>query len=36
MARYLDIHPANPQARAVAQVADIVRGGGVIAYPTDS
>jgi tRNA threonylcarbamoyl adenosine modification protein (Sua5/YciO/YrdC/YwlC family) len=36
MARYLDIHPANPQPRAVAQVADIVRGGGVIAYPTDS
>src|ERR1700722_8398449 len=36
MARYFDIHPANPQRRAVAQVADIVRGGGVIAYPTDS
>jgi tRNA threonylcarbamoyl adenosine modification protein (Sua5/YciO/YrdC/YwlC family) len=36
MARYFDIHPANPQRRAIAQVADIVRGGGVIAYPTDS
>jgi tRNA threonylcarbamoyl adenosine modification protein (Sua5/YciO/YrdC/YwlC family) len=36
MARYLDIHPVNPQARAITQVADIVRGGGVIAYPTDS
>jgi tRNA threonylcarbamoyl adenosine modification protein (Sua5/YciO/YrdC/YwlC family) len=36
MARYFDIHPANPQRRALAQVADIVRGGGVIAYPTDS
>jgi tRNA threonylcarbamoyl adenosine modification protein (Sua5/YciO/YrdC/YwlC family) len=36
MARYLDIHPANPQRRAIAQVADIVREGGVIAYPTDS
>ena len=36
MARYFDIHPANPQRRSIAQVADIVRGGGVIAYPTDS
>src|SRR5258707_13705016 len=36
MARYFDIHPANPQPRAIAGVADIVREGGVIAYPTDS
>jgi tRNA threonylcarbamoyl adenosine modification protein (Sua5/YciO/YrdC/YwlC family) len=35
-ARYFEIHPANPQRRAIAQVADIVRAGGVIAYPTDS
>ena len=36
MARYFDIHPANPQRRAIVQIADIVRAGGVIAYPTDS
>ena len=36
MARYFDIHPANPQQRAIVQAADIVRDGGVIAYPTDS
>src|SRR5271154_1412909 len=36
MARYFDIHPANPQRRAIAQVAEIVRSGGVIAYPTGS
>jgi tRNA threonylcarbamoyl adenosine modification protein (Sua5/YciO/YrdC/YwlC family) len=36
MAKYFDIHPANPQRRAIGQVADIVREGGVIAYPTDS
>jgi tRNA threonylcarbamoyl adenosine modification protein (Sua5/YciO/YrdC/YwlC family) len=36
MARYFDIHPATPQQRAIAQIADIVRAGGVIAYPTDS
>src|ERR1700747_962446 len=36
MARYFDVHPANPQRRAIAGVADILRAGGVIAYPTDS
>jgi tRNA threonylcarbamoyl adenosine modification protein (Sua5/YciO/YrdC/YwlC family) len=36
MARYFDIHPANPQRRAIIQIADIVRADGVIAYPTDS
>src|ERR1700742_398553 len=36
MARYFDVHPANPQRRAIAQVADIVRAGGVSAYPTAS
>jgi tRNA A37 threonylcarbamoyladenosine synthetase subunit TsaC/SUA5/YrdC len=36
MARCFDIHPVSPQQRMVVQVADIVRAGGVIAYPTDS
>lgn len=36
MARYFDIHPANPQPRLITQIAEIVRAGGVIAYPTDS
>jgi tRNA threonylcarbamoyl adenosine modification protein (Sua5/YciO/YrdC/YwlC family) len=36
MARYFDIHPDNPQRRSITQVAEIVRAGGVIAYPTDS
>jgi tRNA threonylcarbamoyl adenosine modification protein (Sua5/YciO/YrdC/YwlC family) len=36
MARYFDVHPDNPQARSIAQAADIVRDGGLIAYPTDS
>ena len=36
MGRYFDIHPASPQRRVIIQVADIVRAGGVIAYPTDS
>ena len=36
MARYFDVHAANPQRRAIIAIADIVRAGGVIAYPTDS
>ena len=36
MARYFDIHPASPQRRMIIQIADIVRAGGVITYPTDS
>ena len=36
MAEYFSIHPDNPQQRLIDQVADIVRRGGVIAYPTDS
>ncbi len=36
MARYFDVHPENPQRRAVGQVMDLVREGGLIAYPTDS
>ncbi len=36
MADYFYIHPDNPQARLISQAADILRDGGVIAYPTDS
>ena len=36
MARYFDVHPENPQPRSIAQAADIVREGGLVAYPTDS
>ena len=36
MAQYFEIHPDNPQQRLINQAADIVRRGGVIAYPTDS
>ncbi|XVU20988.1 L-threonylcarbamoyladenylate synthase [Actinoplanes sp. CA-054009] len=36
MAKYFDVHPDNPQARAIRQVVDIVKGDGLIAYPTDS
>ncbi len=36
MARYFDVHPVDPQRRSIIQVADVVRDGGLIAYPTDS
>jgi tRNA threonylcarbamoyl adenosine modification protein (Sua5/YciO/YrdC/YwlC family) len=36
MALHLDVHPADPQPRVLAKVVDILRAGGVIAYPTDS
>ena len=36
MARYLDVHPVNPQVRLINQVAETLAAGGVIAYPTDS
>ncbi len=36
MAQLFAIHPTHPQARLVRRAADIVRRGGVIAYPTDS
>lgn len=36
MAEHLEIHPQNPQPRLIRKAVDIMRKGGVIAYPTDS
>lgn len=36
MARYFDVHPDNPQPRTIRQVADSIREGALVAYPTDS
>jgi tRNA threonylcarbamoyl adenosine modification protein (Sua5/YciO/YrdC/YwlC family) len=36
VAKYFDVHPDNPQPRTISQVADSVRSGALIAYPTDS
>lgn len=36
MAQYFSIHPDNPQQRLIRQATEIVRGGGVVVYPTDS
>ena len=36
MARYLDVHPVDPQPRTITQAVQLVRDGGLLAYPTDS
>jgi len=36
MAQYFELHPQNPQLRLIRRAAQIVREGGLIAYPTDS
>jgi tRNA threonylcarbamoyl adenosine modification protein (Sua5/YciO/YrdC/YwlC family) len=36
MARYLDVHPVDPQPRAISQAVQLIRDGGLLAYPTDS
>jgi tRNA threonylcarbamoyl adenosine modification protein (Sua5/YciO/YrdC/YwlC family) len=36
VSQYFELHPVNPQLRLIRRAADIVREGGVIAYPTDS
>jgi tRNA threonylcarbamoyl adenosine modification protein (Sua5/YciO/YrdC/YwlC family) len=36
VARYLDVHPDNPQPRLLGQIADALRDDQLIAYPTDS
>ncbi|HEY0689638.1 MAG TPA: L-threonylcarbamoyladenylate synthase [Kribbella sp.] len=36
MAKYFDVHPDNPQPRALRQVVDLLRADGLVVYPTDS
>jgi len=36
MARLVEIHPADPQPRRIAEIVATIRNGGLIAYPTDS
>ena len=36
MSQFFAIHPETPQLRLVRQAVEILRSGGVIAYPTDS
>lgn len=36
VAKLIEIHPTDPQPRRVKTIVEIIRSGGLIAYPTDS
>ena len=36
MAQFFTVHPENPQPRLIRAAVDIIRKGGIVAYPTDS
>ena len=36
LSQYFELHPTHPQERLIRRSAEIVRAGGLIAYPTDS
>jgi tRNA threonylcarbamoyl adenosine modification protein (Sua5/YciO/YrdC/YwlC family) len=36
MSQYFELHPVTPQARLIRRGVEIIRAGGIIAYPTDS
>ena len=36
MSQFFHIHPRNPQGRLIHRAVEIIRRGGIIAYPTDS
>ena len=36
MSQFFRVHPDNPQGRLIRGAGDILRDGGIIAYPTDS
>lgn len=36
MSQYFSVHPTHPQQRLLKQAADIIAGGGLVVYPTDT
>ncbi|QID17592.1 threonylcarbamoyl-AMP synthase [Nitrogeniibacter mangrovi] len=36
MAQFFSVHPEHPQPRLMRQAAEIMRDGGLVAFPTDS
>lgn len=36
MSQRFQIHPINPQYRLIRQAAELIRGGSLVVYPTDS
>lgn len=35
-AKLIKIHPENPDPRKIRQIADVLAGGGIVIYPTDT
>ena len=36
LSEFFELHPVNPQVRLIRRAVQVLRGGGLIAYPTDS
>lgn len=36
MSQFFNIHPDNPQGRLLERAAEVIRGGGLLVYPTDA
>lgn len=36
VAKLIELHPTDPQPRRIRSIVEIIRDGGLIAYPTDS
>jgi tRNA threonylcarbamoyl adenosine modification protein (Sua5/YciO/YrdC/YwlC family) len=36
MSQYFSVHPSHPQRRLLVRAAEIIVGGGVVVYPTDT
>ena len=36
MTELVEIHPVNPEPRHISRVAEVLRAGGLVVYPTDS
>ena len=36
MAKFFDVHPEDPQPRAISQIVELLHSGGLIAYQTYS
>lgn len=36
MTQRFHVHPVNPQPRLIRQAVEVIRGGGLVVYPTDS
>jgi len=36
VSKFFTVHPVNPQTRLISQAIEIIRKGGVVAYPTDT